>query len=211
MTGMAEVTGRTARLLRALALGGTTLALSVGAHTGAGGALPPPALLTLLVLFLAPPSLWLARRRRAVGRTATALVAEQVGLHGAFTLLAVAPPGCGATVTHAGHHAVQLSGHTCAMAGAMPGSHGMSSISMLVAHAVAIVVTAVMLVRGESALRSVLRYAAQWSVPRLPGEPARLGARTLLSPAAPAPLSSALSEGGPPPRGPPALFFAPAA
>jgi hypothetical protein len=209
MTGMAELTGRTARLLRALALGGTTLALAVGAHTGAGGALPPPALLTLLVLFVAPPSLWLAGRRRAVGRTVTALVVEQAGLHGAFTLLAVAPAGCGATVAAAGHHAVHVSGSTCGMA-AMPASHGMSSISMLLAHAAATVVTAVILVRGESALRAVLRYAAQWRVPRLPGDPAVLDARTVLFPPAPAPLWSALREGGPPPRGPPAGSFAPA-
>lgn len=204
---MRAATRRTAWVVRAVALGATTLTLAAGAHTGAGGALPPPGLLALLVLFLAPVSLALARRSRGVVWTAAALLGEQVGLHTAFTVLAPDPSDCAATVTGVGHHAVHLTAHGCEMAAGMAGSQAMSSVSMLVAHAAATVLTAGILVHGERALRALLRHAAQWTLSRLGGRvfaPLSPRGRALLLALAPAALVGAVLQGDPGPRGPPA-------
>jgi hypothetical protein len=172
------------RWVRVVALGVTATILTGTAHAvaspGTLGALlaatPRPVLGSAGVLSLTAVGA-LAWRRRPWWMVAATLTAVQLGQH-----LALAGTG---QHPHMGHS----------------GGHG--GATMLTAHALAAVTTAILLGYGERAVRLLLAWLA-WPTPRLgspgpahPGSP-RLSSARVWWPAAPAALS-----GGPSLRGPP--------
>jgi hypothetical protein len=164
-----------ARALRAVALGAVALALAVGAHVGAGGRMPP--LLALLTSVVVLGCLSAVATGRRIGRPplVVGLGATQLGLHLWFS--ATSLPGCGMAGTPlTGHvHAIAsdcLTGVGAAPAGAdamsMATATTLASVLMLAAHALAVLVTGLLLAHGEDLLwrlAAELRHA----LPRFAG------------------------------------------
>jgi hypothetical protein len=117
-------------------------ALSVTAHRLADGGLPDPAMTVLLSGLFGWTATALARKARGPVATLALLGAAQLVMHLLLTTLA-------------GHHDVY----------AMPGSTG---LGMLTAHAVATVLTALLLARADATLLALLA-ALRRILPRLPG------------------------------------------
>ena len=135
------------RLARAAAFGTVAFALALVAHVAAGGPSPRPVTLTFLAGGVAGVSVLVTARRFGVAHTTLALGAVQIGLHAAFMALAPAA-GC-MTVTLPASHAAGPMSMTSCLAGS-PGSG--SPLPMVLAHAGATVVLAVLLARGDRAL-----------------------------------------------------------
>jgi len=158
-----EVARGALRGVRAAVVAAAALALAATAHVVAGGTLPPlPVLLVLVV-----PVAWgaVALTGRPLGRVTltVALGGGQIALHEALMVLAA--PTCGplnAAAGMAGMHAVPPAGGPAALAGCA--RHTMSGTSvawsvpgaMLAAHAVATVLTALLLAHADRALASVV-------------------------------------------------------
>jgi hypothetical protein len=141
------------RVARAAAFGAVALALALIAHVAAGGSSPRPIALTFLAGVVAGVSVVVTGRRLCVGATTLALGAVQVGLHAAFMALTPAA-GC-MTVTMPVSHAGGPMSMTSCPDGApgwmgLPGSG--AALPMVLAHAGATVVLAVLLARGDRAL-----------------------------------------------------------
>lgn len=166
------------RLARAVVVAGTTLGLALGAHLVAGGSAPATPVLLLVAAFLLLACVALAGRRFSLVRLLAMLGLGQVALHGIFSWLgttacAVLPAtltsGAGQPAAHA-HHlpdaALDLStclapgvGSASASAsadalahGTHLGSGGPGAVTMLIAHAVATLLVAAVVARGERAL-----------------------------------------------------------
>lgn len=164
-------------MVRAGVLGGSAVALAAGAHTLGGGQLPSPAVLIPTVGLVGLVATVLTARRMRFGPLLGLLAVEQVLLHLGFGLGTAGPmaPGAGtggSVVTlMAGHHDL---GSLAATVGAdtadptvagtamgalsalvMPGS-AMNGPTMLIAHLVATVLTALVIARGEAWLWSVV-------------------------------------------------------
>lgn len=120
-------------------------ALSVTAHWLADGGLPDPAMTVLLAGLFGWTATALARKARGAVATLTLLGAAQLVMHLLLTTLA----------GHDGH-----AGHDM---GAMPGSTG---LGMVTAHAVATVLTALLLARADATLLTVLAVLRAF-LPRL--------------------------------------------
>lgn len=144
---------------RSFLVTGVAVFLAAGAHAAGGAGMPPATLLTALTVFLVPPVVLLARRRLSFPVLATVLSAGQLGLHGAFSLF---PPEavCAAQgpAGHA-HHAVAAT----ACAPGVPAGGGLAEAAghgwlMTVAHLAAILLTALLLARGEKALWHLLAW-----------------------------------------------------
>jgi len=185
------------RLLRAGAATVVILALAAGAHVAGGGSLPVPVLLAALGAFtLAGVSITSGRRFRPASLFLV-LGAGQIGLHGAFMLLA--PGGCPPDLASAhagGHHGGVHPAATAAAAACLPdgadgtgpaaalftGQHG-AGPAFFLAHLAAVALTAWVLARGEDALHATVA----WLRPlfRLP-VPARLPATRAAAIAGPA-------------------------
>jgi hypothetical protein len=141
------------RMARAAAFGAVAFALALVAHVAAGGSSPRPVTLAFLAGAVAGVSVLVTGRRLCVAATTLALGAVQVGLHGAFMALAPAA-GC-MTVTMPGSHAGDpMSMTSCAdVAPGWEGSPGSgAALPMVLTHAGATVVLAVLLARGDRAL-----------------------------------------------------------
>lgn len=162
------------RLVRALVLGAVAMTLGAGAHTIGGGALP--GLPVLMLLSIPVGLLTVAVTARRVSRPALVgvLGLVQAGLH--VALGQMAPMGHCAPVAaasgHAGHQPGSLAGACTGVAesAAMPMS---LSGSMVLAHVVATLLTALILSRGEALLWRVIRAIAA----RVPAAPAALPRR----------------------------------
>lgn len=115
---------------RGVLLAVSAATLSVTAHRLADGGLPDPAMTVLLTGLFGWTATALARRARGTVATITLLGAAQFVMHLLLTTLA-------------GHHDMY----------AMPGSTG---LGMVTAHAVATVLTALLLARADSTLLTVL-------------------------------------------------------
>jgi hypothetical protein len=115
---------------RGVLLAVSAAALSVTAHRLADGGLPDPAMTVLLAGLFGWTATALARKARGTIATITLLGAAQLVMHLLLTTLA-------------GHHDMY----------AMPGSTG---LSMVTAHAVATVLTALLLARADAMLLTVL-------------------------------------------------------
>jgi hypothetical protein len=128
----------------------TSGTLAVAAHAAAGGGLPDLGLTALLTVGLAAVGIALADRRRSLGAIVGVLGAAQLATH---VLLSVTAMGTGG-----------------AMAGMAMVTHDYT-LPMLGAHAVAVLVSAWLLVRADDALFLIASVLARL-LPRLLSPPA---------------------------------------
>ncbi|WP_149204968.1 hypothetical protein [Actinotalea subterranea] len=214
--------GRAATLARAVALTAPVVTIGVPAHVLGGGARPSAAVLVVLVALLLVPATLLARHRLRPGPTLVWLAATQGLLH---ATLAAAATGPAPSLTRAA--AARASDHAHAHLAPTPGSSsaawagdlvaaaeghahlGGTPGPMLLAHAAATVVMAVLLAATDRAavlarhwLRTVLPLLL-----RAPGVPVARG-RQVLAHAAPSGSRTVLLLRASPRRGPPATAVA---
>jgi hypothetical protein len=167
-------------------------------HTLGGGAAPHPLLIVAVSTLLTPLSALLVGVRRSRSRVAAAVILGQGAFHLVFQALGSPTGATRIAGGHAQHHIdLALLGPTAPMAA--PGT------LMLVAHAVAAVLTTVLVWHGEGVVRilarwvdAILRHAAPVaSTPHR--RPPRL--RSITVPSFDAAISAAVTR-----RGPPALI-----
>ena len=214
---------------RLLGVATTVLVLGSGAHVLGGGHAPSGGALALIGALVLVGSAALARRPLTVRVLLPAAVAGQLGVHAALTWLA--PAGAGAVAGgahtglaglaehpgHLGHPGVPAGGLTAAgssvLAGADPAAGVAAAVTdphgpggpMLVAHAVAMAATVLLLVATD---RGVLALAGRWSALL----PALAGGLPGPVPARPRPVAPGIAAARPLPalrggaarRGPPA-------
>lgn len=138
------------RLPRSAVVAAVILALATGAHTLAGGRLPPAPVMAACTALVLLGVVLVTRWRLTATALAGILAAGQWMLHAAFSVLSETVPAGPAPVPHL---------HTAAAAGLpvsheLPHSHLPADLDppMLGAHILATLVTAVFLARGEAAL-----------------------------------------------------------
>jgi hypothetical protein len=142
------------RWARAAAIGVATLALAMGAHVSAGGALPSLTVLAFLALPLGMGSVVMTGRRCGPGLLLGSMTAAQFALH--HTLMAVTGPvsGMSAQMSFAPASALSdpaLGDSAMAQVMATQAASGWS-VSMTITHVVATVVAALLLARCEQAV-----------------------------------------------------------
>jgi hypothetical protein len=179
------------RWVRASVVGGAATGLSLLGHVAAGGSAPPARWLLVLSLVTLLVSVGLSGRRWTLGPLTGLLLGAQVVFHVAF--------GSGA----AGHvHGGQHLGH----AAMMPGHSG---VTMLAGHAVAALVTALLLRRGEDcAWRAVDLLARAWRVARVTAAGRVVAGRAMTPVTVRVPAGLGLLEHVVARRGPPVLAAA---
>lgn len=138
------MTPRHVRALRGTTAAWVATIVAATGHTLGGGGAPSPAFVIAIGVLAAPLAVVLAGRRLATWRVALTVALSQALFHGAFALTAGADP----SALH-GHHVGHLAGHL--------GTVVLPDPPMLVAHAVAAVVTVAALTRGERMLRALGR------------------------------------------------------
>jgi hypothetical protein len=143
------VSPRHLRAGRAVALATAATVIAGTSHTLAADG-PPPVILLLVAAVLATPiALLLIGRRPSMGRTLLTVTAAQTVYHLAFAL--VGPGGASSTASQGGHlHHVPLTLGEGAVA-------TIPDAPMIGAHAVAAVLTALLLHHGERMLRALGR------------------------------------------------------
>lgn len=160
------------RLLRAGTLAVVMISLAALAHVLGGGALPGGGVLAVLLGLVLVTCLVASGRRLGAPSIGAILGGGQLALHEAFALLGTTGADAASLghVVGSGHHAVLVT-----HAGQAGSGHHLS-LSMLLAHALATVVTAAVLARGERALwllagwlapviRLLLERPAHWPRP----------------------------------------------
>ncbi len=166
------------RMLRSAAVAAVILTLAAGAHTLAGGQLPPGPVMAACTALVLLGVVLLTRWKLTATALTGILGAGQWMLHAAFSVLSESAPTGPAPVRHL---------HTAAATGVpaahdLPHSHLPADLDppMLGAHVLATLVTAVVLDRGEAALWAL----AAWLRPLagIPAVPA-LVISTTISPA----------------------------
>ncbi|WP_258804218.1 hypothetical protein [Pseudarthrobacter sp. NS4] len=161
---------------RSLLVTGIAVFLASGAHVAGGGGTPPPTLLAALTALLLPPVVLLSRRQLSLPVLTSVLSTGQLLLHGAFSLFlpetACAAPGPAGHIHHTVAATTCAPGATAGERLAEAAGHGWP---MTVAHAVAVLFTALLLARGETALWHLLAWLRP--LVRIP-VPARLPAPT---------------------------------
>lgn len=142
------------RVLRSAVLGSASLALAVGAHVAGGGAAPGAGLLLLTAALVGLVALTATARRVRLTWLAPLLGLEQALLHALFQALGSTAVLCTAATSagHAGHHADAA---LACVPAAGSATMTMPDWPMLLAHLLATLATAWLLVRGESALWSL--------------------------------------------------------
>ncbi|GGC77810.1 hypothetical protein GCM10011512_00450 [Tersicoccus solisilvae] len=146
------------RLPRAAAVTTAMVALGLGAHTTAGGPLPPVPILVAVTVVALVPTMLLAGRKLTTGVLGCLLVAGQAVLHLVFTRLSL--PGTTPTTSFLighGHHGGEAAPPLAPGAAASAVSAS-PSVPMLVLHALATLGVAVVLARGEAALLTLLGW-----------------------------------------------------
>ena len=142
------------RLSRAAAVACATVWLAAAAHTTAAGSLPDPLILAAVLALALLPAVALAGRKISAPAMLAVLSAGQVALHEAFDVLSVSASTPPLPTPVTGH--VHVLGALSA-----PGAGGQASghtATMLFAHVLATVVTALLLARGEAALWALLAW-----------------------------------------------------
>ena len=195
---------------RATALGGTVTALAAGAHAWAGGALPHPLILAVMLALVALGSTALARLTLRLPALVGVLGAGQLILHEAFTALSAsqaASPEAAAVLTRGRH---QHAGDAAAALGSVHSvpdalaAHSHATPAMMALHAAATLLCAVVIRKAERAVEAL----AAWLRPltRLPRPAAVVPAvRVRTVPPRPARRVLPWRQLAPPPlRGPPA-------
>ena len=177
------------RLFRTGLIGSVIVALAAGGHLAGGGRLPEPAIVAALCAVALVPVAILTRFRLSFPVLAGLLGAGQWWLHWSFGALSAAalpalpPRTAGMAAGHAGHTTAGATQGVLDASLAAPGA-GMDRAgldgaamdgAMFASHAVATVVTALLLARGERALATL----ASWFRPllRLPEPLALVPAR----------------------------------
>ncbi|WP_394940310.1 hypothetical protein [Psychromicrobium sp. YIM B11713] len=159
------------RLLRSSVLAASTLSLAAGAHTAAGGRLPDPLLFAAMASFTLLLCMLVSRWRLGTTAVLSLLIGSQFALHQGFEWFSASPMPF--PLSGMQHHGMQLMQQPIAG----EATHNMVSsgmndgLGMLSAHAVATVLTALLVARGEAALCAL----ADWLRPLLsPPSPALL-------------------------------------
>lgn len=154
------------RLFRTGLIGSVVLGLAVGGHLAGGGQLPALAVLAALCAVAVVPVAALTRFRLSFPALTGVLGAGQLWLHWAFDALSAgAPPPVPMALLagHANHHTGHAVHETLAVAGAAPTHAAAPDWLMFASHAVATLVTALLLAWGERALAAL----AGWLEPLL--------------------------------------------
>lgn len=155
-----------ARIVRAVATAVVVFFLAAGAHLAGGAALPSPLILAALAASTLLAVTVLARKKLPFTAVLGTLSIGQIVLHQAFTTLTTTAACVSASRGHFGTQQVH-----CSPSGAMEHSHAFSMFDdplMLAAHSAAVVVTALMLYHGETALVLALRrFQPLAALPRL--------------------------------------------
>lgn len=156
--------------LRSAMVALTALSLAAGAHTLAGGQLPPPGILLALLALTGLAATTAARLKLNLPALAGILGAGQLVLHEAFTAFsgpALGSSASGTAADAAPHHVASVhltAGADSTLAAAGPDlQFSLLSLLMLAGHALATLLCAVLLARGEDALWSL----AAWLRPLL--------------------------------------------
>ncbi|MFJ5957033.1 hypothetical protein ACIQC5_13870 [Paenarthrobacter sp. NPDC092416] len=164
------------RLLRTGLIASLIIGLASGGHLAGGGVLPEPAILLGLCALTVLPVSILTKFRLSFPVLTGLLGAGQAWLHWAFHSFSAAAPAGGTSPAGHAHHSSGL--ELEAIASGVPAQAAADDWQMVAAHALATVMTAVVLARGEQALWSVaawLRPLMTLSVPctivpaRVPG------------------------------------------
>jgi hypothetical protein len=199
-------TGASFRLFRTGLTASLIFALGAGGHLAGGGLLPGPVILVALCVLVLVPVAALTRARLSFPVLTALLGGGQAWLHWSFEAFAAGPVRASAQVlpAHSGH--VPGLGADIA-ANAVLSSHDVGGgWAMLIAHSVATLATALLLARGEAALRLMAAWLQPLARIR---EPFVLP--SAIRPAWPADnavLPAAPALGLPSRRGPPAVFLA---
>ncbi len=167
------------RVLRAGVLAVLALGLSAGGHVLAGGSLPAPGPMALLVLAAVAACAAVTRWRLSLPAAAAVLGGGQLALHEAFMHLAPASANAMGGITM-GAAAVGSTAHPAVHATVAQGAG--SDLVMALAHATAAVTLALVCARGEDALWGLWAWLAPLAALALalPAAPVR----PLLRPAA---------------------------
>ncbi|MEA5455526.1 hypothetical protein SPF06_12400 [Sinomonas sp. JGH33] len=145
------------RLSRAVAVGGMTVFLAACAHVAAGGTLPHPLLIAGILALVLVPVIALSRRKISAPAMLGVLATGQIALHEAFGALSVSASSLPVLSPAAGH--VHVLGIAQAGAASTAASHvHADGILMLSAHALATLLTGIVLARGEAALWALLAW-----------------------------------------------------
>jgi len=163
------MTARAARALRGAAFAATAVLLAAVAHTLAGGGAPSPLFCAVVAVIATPVAMLVAGSRPSVWRTAAAVVASQAAFHVAFTLVGDIGRWDASAAAHA-HHGDML------LAPAATSAAQVMTLGMLAAHAVAAIVSAALVLRGERAVVTIGRWVRARlirSVAPVPAVPAR--------------------------------------
>lgn len=196
------VNARQLRLVRAAAVSSIATLLAALSHTLGGGSAPHPLLILAVATLLTPLSALLVGARQSRGRVAATIVLGQAAFHLLFQALG-SPTGTtsvGATsLVGGGHsHVIDLAALGSASPVAGPG------VLMLFAHAVAAMLTIVLVWHGEAVVRVVTRWVEallrQVAAVAPPQHRRPPGLRSIAVPSFDAAVSAAV-----PRRGPPAL------
>ena len=150
------------RLFRSGLIGSIVLGLAAGGHLAGGGQLPTPAILAALCAVTMVPVAALTRFKLSLPVLIGLIGGGQVWLHWAFDAMSAgAPPAASPALLseHAGHASAALNPEALMLAAPAHGS--VPDGLMFAAHAVATLVTALLLARGERALGAL----ADWLGP----------------------------------------------
>ncbi|VXC37989.1 conserved membrane hypothetical protein [Arthrobacter sp. 9AX] len=137
-------------LLRASAVATVILTLASGAHVAGGGELPAPGILLAILALTTLGSTTATRLRLGFPAMAALLGIGQLALHGLFT--AFGPPAAAAPAAAALHASHLTGADLLAPAVHVHAPETASGPLMLAAHALATLVCALLLAKGEEAL-----------------------------------------------------------
>ncbi|MFC8924186.1 hypothetical protein [Cellulosimicrobium sp. NPDC057127] len=166
------------RLARAALVATLVLALTAGAHAVAGGHLPEPLVLAALGAFTLAGTMVAARVRFTAPRLVALLGGAQLALHAALDTLGHGAATCVPGATAARHvlhdgvvtacTAAPVPDAATALASSAHVGPAAAGAWMVAAHAVATVVLAVVLARGERALERLLAWLTPHQVTLAP-------------------------------------------
>ena len=148
---------RQARTLRGCAAAAIAVLLASTGHTLSGGGAPPLWLVVAVVLLAAPLCVALAGRRRSVPRIAASVILAQLALHAAFAATGPDAPMDGMGAVGGFAPAALSHGHHQALVLWVAGSVDPATTTMNAGHALAALLTVVLLAWGERLLAAIAR------------------------------------------------------
>jgi hypothetical protein len=159
VTAVRVTTGSAVRVARAVVTSAAVLSLAAGAHAMGGGNLPAGNVVVALGSFVLLAVTVLSRWHLRLWTLVPALGGIQLALHGALSFLAPGNLSAVADATYGHAHGAGVAMGFAATSDVSAHVHGASfSPSMLLAHAGASVITAVVLVGADQAARCALHW-----------------------------------------------------